>query len=211
MNDPGTTPVRRASWSSGFGPETLAAILSVLLIGLILLVVGPLRPTDSGAAASPTESARPAAGATATAAPGASQPPVAWLASAQALLALDRRLAVQRDELATTIANKKAPTTDIVAQLRALNATLVSVAAPIKSIAEAGAPADLVADLDVAHQAITDAVSSTLRASVQNAAAYRSGAAAVIKSIDPLQARDARLSASIGIPLPSPTARPSAS
>ena len=136
---------------------------------------------------------------------------MAWFASAQALLALDRRIGVQRDELATTIADKKVKTTDIVAQLRAINATLVSVAAPIKSIDEAGAPADLVADLDVAHQAIADAVSSTLRASVQNSAAYRTGAAAVIKSIDPLAALDARLAAGSGIVRPSPTPRPTAS
>jgi hypothetical protein len=185
-------------------------VLSVLVVVVVILVLGPLNPTGPGPAASPADGALPTGPAGATAQPGGGGGPgasvaasrVTWQPTAAGLIAIDERLIVARGDLADALASQVAAA-ELVRQLRAMNRTLVTADALIATLAETDAPASLVTDLQSRHKSVHDKVLETLRASVQNAAAYRQGAADIIAGLRPLEGLIARLASASGLAAPS--------
>ena len=204
-----TTKVRRPTVRSRLpswgGPETVAAILSVIVLGVLVLVASPLGPLAPGPGASPSPTFA-ASSARASREPVASPiaSPVSWATTARAIHTIDERLLASADDLTKILAASTVSTSDIVRELRAMSSTLATANGLIDSLEGAGAPADLVADLAGAHQTTFDEVAATLEASVQNRAAYRAGARDVIASMEPYATLMERLAEAGGVAVPSP-------
>jgi hypothetical protein len=207
----GATGASRLRWPYGTGPETVAMGLSVLVIAVVLLVLGPLGLIGSQPEASPAPGALASGGPSATSRlagstvnPSVAPSPVAWRTTADAIIRVDARLIEARDGLADTLDSSTASTSDLVRQLRAMNATLVTAEALGSSLAETDAPVDLVTSLRTRYKTAHDLVEETLSASVQNTKAYETGATAIVKELKALEQLDVKVAQAGGVATPAP-------
>ncbi len=183
------------------GPEAVATALSIVVVaGLVVALASAAGKADGSAGPSSTSSAPPGTAQPTTAIPPT---PVPWRTLAASMIDEHLRMVDMREELRSTLGIEAVPTSTFVRQLRAAVTALRSTARMVESLAETGLRTDIVDDLrDVSERAL-DAGIATLQASVQNDAAYRNGASAVIQALDPLDALLVRLAAASGLPAPS--------
>lgn len=198
------------------GPETIAAVLSVLVVIALVafLGTGGLRAGPVASVASPTPSVggggppvpaspAPTSVASATRAP--------WTTAADALLATDQRLLEVREDLRTALAAEVVSTAELVRGLRAASTLLQGVQAQSQAAADAGLTPEILSDLDAVHDDALDIVLVTLRSSIQNDQAYRDGAAGSVEALTPLRTYMTRLARASGLPPPVAPATPTPS
>jgi len=194
-------------------PELLASILAVPVVIAAVLAFVLLRGSGQpsvvpppAALASPTASA--SAGPTAAApTPAASAPaatPTPDTATARIVLQLVDELLGIRTDLAAAAAARRPDAQQIAAQLRDVNATLVTLEQPLADLRNEERTADIGTRLTTLADATRDAVAEAQRASITNAAAYKAGGLKVVDVMEPLLAIRAELAAFAGVPAASP-------
>ena len=196
-------------------PELLASILAVPVVIAAVLAFVLLRGSGQpsvvpppAAVASPTASA--SAGPTAAApTPTASTPapspsPTPNTATARIVLQLVDELVGIRTDLAAAAAARRPDAQQIAAQLRDVNATLVTLEQPLADLRNDERTADIGTRLTTVADATRDAVAEAQRASITNAAAYKAGGLKVVDVMEPLVAIRAELAAFAGVPPASP-------
>lgn len=199
-------PGGRLSSTQRFGPERVAAMLSVLVgVIAVLALVGanpgaaPPEPTPSSVIDASSE---PSPDPGASARPSPSPPP--WASAARVLLEVGDRLMDERDRLAEALDTAGTTPGEIARDLRALNTTLTAALRQVDGLEAEGAPGDLVADLRSMHEDAMATSLETLGASLQNADAYRTGASKVVAILAELESLMARTATDAGLPSPTP-------
>ncbi len=196
-------------------PEVVASLLSVIVVALALpflmqaltapVETSPGAPIPSAAVigAAPTASASPtvqpsaSALATATATATGSE---AWISDARVLVQAAAGLIELRDGMMRIAEARPSRAADIARQLRAMNPSLTATLELLAGMETNGAPSDLVEAVRKPLSSALETSQETLRASLPNAEAYRSGAADVIAALKPLEALVARVQNEAGLP-----------
>jgi hypothetical protein len=196
-------------------PEVFASILAVAVVIAAALAFVLLRGSGQpsvvpppAAVTSPTApaSAGPtAAASTPTAStPAPSPSPTPNTATARIVLQLVDELLGIRKDLAAAAAPRRPDAQQIAAQLRNVNATLVTLEQPLADLRNDERSADIGTRLTTVADATRDAVTEAQRASITNAAAYKAGGLKVVDVMEPLVAIRAELAAFAGVPAASP-------
>jgi len=198
-------------------PELLASILAVPVVIAAVLAFVLLRGSGQpsvvpppAAVASPTApaSAGPTAAAqtptASTPAPSPRPSPTPNTATARIVLQLVDELLGIRTDLAAAAAARRPDAQQIAAQLRDVNATLVTLEQPLADLRNDERSADIGTRLTTVADATRDAVTEAQRASITNAAAYKAGGLKVVEVMEPLVAIRAELAAFAGVPAASP-------
>lgn len=199
-------------------PEMMAGALSVLVSVVVLAFVltsgsGTGEPNATHPSSAPPSDGLIGGGPVASATSPAVDPSASatatgsetWTSEARVLLQGATNLAELRDSLARTAAERPGRAADIARQLRALNPSLSATLDLVEAMETKGAPPELVAEVrNVLSTALARSL-ETLRASLPNVAAYRTGAAEVIGSLSDLEALMARVEGEAGLgPVSSP-------
>lgn len=133
---------------------------------------------------------------------------LSWSSDAQALLEVDEQLLEIREDIRSVLGDDAARTTALVQLMRNANQLLQTAVTQADALQEAGlepALADAVGDV---HDDALAIAADTLRASIQNAAAYREGAARLEEALAPLETIMAQLADASTLPMPSLPAAP---
>ena len=168
--------------------------------------VGPIGSTN------PTVSSAPTASATATPTPATAIPPVARSALVQ-VAATNGRLAIGAASLRAALAARVFDASEVAQTLRTVSADSVFGEQLAAKVGVWSGSAGLAGQLASFYGAIHDTAAEGLVASVQNAAAYRAAASAMVKVFDGMPAIDAAVTAAAsagGVDLPRPSAVPTA-
>ncbi|HEU4572843.1 MAG TPA: carbohydrate binding domain-containing protein [Candidatus Limnocylindrales bacterium] len=200
----GTRPTR----GHALGPEALATLLAVLIIGLVTagLLLGTTPVTTAGPGGSPTPG--PSTRASASAAPAYN------LADIANALEIDRRLVATREELRTELKAATIDASAIAISLRRANADLLAGIDVADRLTGRPGTADIGNDLGAIYSDTHDRIDAALANSVRNAAAYHDAAVDVVASLARLDPIDTLLEAlrnGEGAPPPSASAPPPAS
>jgi len=215
--------IRRA-----MSPELVALILVLVIVagGLVVVFSGsggpsfPSGPAPSAAAVAATAS--PSVGAASTppratatlpdtappptpaVTPKASASPSAppWIASAQALIQADLRVIQWREALRSELESQPKTSDNLAHLLRSTNVAIDVATNWLDALEALDAPRDIVATLRTAHQGALDASARTLSVTVHDVAAYRTGGAAVVTALAPIDVSLEALAAAGGLPDP---------
>jgi hypothetical protein len=187
---------------SHLGPEAIASLLLVVVVGVAVAVFGPA----IGAGASPAVSASPVAtapvGGTVTAAPAPTVRP--WTAAARTVLAADERIVVLREELAAAVAATPAQADTIARIVRSLNVALRDADAAVDAAAAAGLPPAIVTRARDLNAAALTRGTSVLDARISNTRAYVEGGAALAALLDGVEASMTEVARVSDLPAPAP-------
>jgi len=190
--DPGAVPINegggsRPSRGHALGPEGLATVLAVLIIGLVTagLLLGTTPVTTAGPGGSPTPG--PSTEASASAAPAYN------LADIGNALEIGRRLVATREELRTELKAATVDASAIAANLRRANADLLAGIDVADRLTARPGTADIGNDLGAIYSDTHDRIDAALDNSVRNAAAYHDAAVDVVASLARLDPIDTLL------------------
>lgn len=199
MSEAPPEPVRRDLRAS-LAPESIAVSLIVVLVLLSLAIAtsGVLGSGTNGPGAS--DPAGPIA--TGTPATSPSDGILPWAATARTVVIAESRVRALREELRTELATKPTRADDLARSIRAMNVALGSAARALDGAAQAGLPADIVADLAAVHAAALGHGDETLGASIQNVPAYTAGATTIVADLAGLEALVDRVAAASDLPVP---------
>jgi hypothetical protein len=169
-----------------FGPERLAAALSVLLaVAVIAAASWPAGPADNGTGPDPTA---PASGL-----PSAT--PIVEPALIESFEVLHSRLAATGDALRQELLATQLETPEIATLLRNLNANARFGIEAADRLARTPRAADLAGDLRAYYEELMAIAGRGLGATLSNTEAYRSSAAEILVALERLAEFDERLQA----------------
>lgn len=190
------------------GPEALASILAVAVVIVAVFVFLMVRgsPGKPGSAVVPPAATPSPVSTQPASTPAASGPPpstpastpTADTATARVVLQLVDQLLANRQDLATAVEARRPSAQDIADRLRAVAATLVTLDQPLPELQQAPETADVATRLMTLTDATREAVTETQRASITNAAAYKTGGQKVVDVMEPLVAIRAELVVIVG-------------
>jgi hypothetical protein len=199
----GGRPMRRVATFAGIA---VVAVLALGAVGMTALAMAPSQPATGGV---PTGSTTPSQVAATGAAP--SQPPTTPGVPVGAAAALtgtgliNARISTDAGKLAATLADATVPTVDVARAMRALAADAQQGIDLSSRLAPWTDAAPVAAKLDAFYRGLADRARDALRASLNDAGAYRSAGAdllSLVRGLAEVDAASRALATGAGISLP---------
>lgn len=196
-----STPVQPPVPTRGGGPSP------ELVGGLVVLVTLALAATTLlGRGTAPSGSADPSSIPSTAAVPTATRIMLVDPAVADLLLSLDGQLLEDGDRLTAELAREPFRAAEVSTILRAINVSARFGVDAVTSLGTTAAALDMIERLGGIYGSLREIAVATLRASITNPAAYRTGAERVVEAVAPLPAlQDALEVLRAGLPPPTPT------